>query len=451
MNGHNQDLFGERQNNGERDSFAFVSKRDSSKYVTLTLTRSLAIHIPLPLANTVLSILEVLTRVGLTTSLVVYTTSLSKHRACGTAQVITGPNFVLFFTSYWFTIVYFLCVLVGKLFNPSFPLRLSCSQKQVALMGLLNAVNGLLIVYSSTTDRTPAFLQSILSSSVIPFTVVLRPLVLRKSVSGSRLVCAFAVLVGLIICMEPSLFGLGNSSGSSKNRTATTLYWPIVFCAGFIPLALMNVLGERQVKKNNKNPAQTIENLNEEVYSVVFLAWLHLYNFVFLAALFWTTFIPQFGIDNSWADFSNHMVSGYHCHFGQGPLYNCSTLTEGRFLDRGADPYCHIPITRCWIFIFFYCFGNLVSIMLIKYAEGALYLVIINAASTPLSTLVNTLFTLDKESADFLWRPSVDVNIYYRLAGTALIIPAVVAYVYISRRENKQSREETVTSNSFLH
>ena len=430
--GHVQDTSSDKQ--------PLVPSSQTHKYFTLTLTTSKRIQIPLPVANIILSILNVIAQVGMTVSLSVYTTSLSTHWACGKAQVITGPYFVLFFTALWFPIVFFACVLVAKLLNKGFSLHLSCSQKQVALMGFLNSLNGVLVVYSSPSERTPEFLQPILSTSVIPFTVILRFLLLRKGVSGGKLVCTFAVLIGLFICIEPSIFRLGGNSQSSKNRTATKLYWPILFCIGFVPLGLMNVLQEREVKTDKK---YGIAGGKKEVHTLLFQAWMQLYNFIFLAALFWTAFIPHFGINSNWSDFSKHMRWGYQCHFGDGPSYNCTVSGTGSEsgMHTGTDPHCQIPIGRCWIFVIFYCLANLISLMLIKYAEGAVYLVIVNALITPVGTFFNTLFQLDSVNGDFYWGPAVDVDFYYALAGIALIVPAVVGYYYLGQSEKQKTKQ----------
>jgi hypothetical protein len=381
----------------------------------------------------------VIGQVGMTVSLSVYTTSLSTHVACNTTQVITGPFFVTFFTASWFPVIFFSCVFLAKLCNRKLSLRLVSSQKQLVLLGFLNAVNGLLVVYASPSDRTPEFLQPILTTSLIPFTVALRFLVLRKGVSGGRLVCTFAVLVGLIICMEPSIFKLGSKSGSSKNRTATNIYWPILFCSGFIPVALIFVLFENEMKNVGRNRQIANEGRsNQEAHTLLFQAWMQLYNFLFVAALFWTAFIPHFGINASWDDFTKHMIWGYHCHFGEGPSYNCT----GSVMDLGTDPHCQIPIGRCWIYITFYCLSNLMSLMLIKYTEGAVYLVIVSALSTPVGTFFNTLFQLDSTTGAFFWGPSVDVDFYYALAGVSIIVPAVIGYNYLGLREARQKHQE---------
>jgi drug/metabolite transporter (DMT)-like permease len=421
--------------NGSSDEQPLVPSSQTHQYLTLTLTTSKRIQIPLSVANVILSILNVIAQVGMTESLSIYSTSLSTHQACGKAQTITGPYFVLFFTAFWFPVVFFACVLLAKLLNRGFSLHLSCSQKRVALMGLFNALNGVLIVYSSPSSRTPVFLQPILSTSLIPFTVILRFILLRKGLSKGRLICTFAVLVGLFICIEPSIFGLGGNSQSSKNRTATKIYWPILFCLGFLPLGFMNVLQEREVKTDKAGGVTTIKN---EVNSLLFQAWIQLYNFIFLAALFWTAFIPHFGINDSWSDFSQHMRWGFHCHFGEAPTYNCTISGNGLGMDKVPDPHCQIPIGRCWIFVIFYCLSYLIGLMLIKYAEGAVYLVIVNALITPFGTFFNTLFQLNPNNGNFYWGPSVDVDFYYALAGITLLVPAVIGYHYLGQKETQQ-------------
>jgi hypothetical protein len=414
-----------------------------NKSFTLTLTAAKKLHLALPLANVILGLMTVICKVGETISLSVYTTSLSTHLACNATQVITGPFFVAFFTSFWFPVVFFTWVALVKLCNRNFSLHLTSSHKLLALLGFLNAINRLLIVYSSPSDRTPEFLQPILSSSLIPYTVILRFLVLRKRGSRGRLVCTFAVLVGLIICMEPSIFKLGGKSGSSKDRTATKIYWPILFCSGYIPVALILVILEREMKQDVVvNKSQQGGQSKQEAHALLFQAWIHLYSFLFVVGLFWTAFIPHFGINANWNDFSKNMRWGYQCHFGDGPIYNCTALGTGSGMDTGKDPHCQIPIGRCWIFIVLYCLSNLVSLMLIKYAEGAVFLVIVGVLSVPLATFFNTLFQLDSTTGAFFWGPSVDVDFYYALAGVSIIVPAVIGYNYLGLKE---STERTIS------
>eukprot|EP00118_Oscarella_pearsei_P025781 m.308763 g.308763 ORF g.308763 m.308763 type:complete len:449 (+) comp44711_c0_seq1:82-1428(+) len=419
-----------------------AAKRDC---VTFTLTTTRQVQIPLTAANIVLSILNVICQVGMTVSLPLFTTALGTHKACGEyGKAIAGPYFVLFFTALWFPVVFFAWVIIAKLMNRNFSLKLTCPMRFVVLLGFMNSLNGVLLVYASPSDRTPQYLQPILSASVIPFTVILRYIILRKGISGGRLVCTFIVLVSLIICMEPTIFKLGQGSQTTANRTAGTVIWPIIFCIGFVPLAIINVIQEREVKKGRTDEPETTQG--REVHTLLFQAWLQLFNFFFLAAMFFLDFIPKFGASSNFSEFSQNMRWGWQCEFGQAPNMTCLSTDSNPYDPIGPDPHCSIIIGRTWIFTLFYCLSNLISLMLIKYAEGAVYLVIVNALITPVGTFFLTLFQLDGNTGKFFWKPEVDVATWYAIAGVAMMVPAVIGYNFLGQREKKErerKRNET--------
>ena len=410
--------------------------------VTFTVTTNFHIQIPLTVVNILLSILNIVSQVGMTVTLPLFTTALGTHKACGVyGKAIAGPYFVLFFTALWFPVVFFAWVFIAKFLNRNFSLRLNSSMGFVVLLGFLNAMNGVLVVYSSPSDRTPQYLQPILSSSVIPFTVILRYLILRKGISGGRLVATFIVLIGLIICLEPTIFQLGQDNKTTANRTAGTIIWPIIFCVGFIPLGLSNVIQERQVKKGDQSQSSGGRG---EVHSLLFQAWLQLFNFVFLAAVFFLDFIPHFGASANFDEFSQNMRWGWNCEFGQAPKFNCSPTDPMPNDPYGPDEHCSLIIGRTWYFTIFYCLSNLIGLMLIKYAEGAVYLVIVNALITPVGTFFLTLFQLENDTGKFYWKPEVDVATWYALAGVFLMVPAVIWYNYLGNREKKEKERNAI-------
>ncbi|XP_065842307.1 crt homolog 2-like [Oscarella lobularis] len=405
--------------------------------VTFTLTTNFKIQIPLTVTNVFLSILNVICQVGLTVSLPLFTTALGAHQACGVyGKAIAGPYFVLFFTTLWYPVVFFAGVLVAKLLNGKFSLQLNCSMGFVILLGFLNAVKGVFIVYASPSDRTPQFLQPILSSSIIPFTVVLRYLILRKGLSGGRLVSTFIVLVGLVICLEPTIFQLGQGNKTTSNRAAVSIVWPMIYCIGYIPFGLINVIQEREVKKRLDSKRCG------EVHSLLFQAWFQLFSFIFIAAMFFLDFIPHFGASANFDEFSQNMCRGWNCELGHAPKFNCSPTDPMPHDPYGPDAHCSILIGRTWYFIIFYCLSNLFGLMLIKYAEGAVYLVIVNALITPVGTFFLTLFQLESDTGKFYWKPEVDVATWYALAGVCLMVPAVVWYNYLGIKEQREKEEK---------
>ena len=69
------------------------------------------------------------------------------------------------------------------------------------------------------------------------------------------------------------------------------------------------------------------------------------------------------------------------------------------------------------------------NLLLIKYTDGAVYSVIVQALVTPLATIFWTLF---KAEPTFTWFPVFDQNTVYVLGGLAIMMPSVVMYTVFS-------------------
>lgn len=72
-------------------------------------------------------------------------------------------------------------------------------------------------------------------------------------ISVIRSLCAAVVLVGLFITSEPQIWGLdqgAGGSGGAKQTVAARILWPLCFALGFIPVGLMNVFCEKELKKD---------------------------------------------------------------------------------------------------------------------------------------------------------------------------------------------------------
>ncbi len=98
------------------------------------------------------------------------------------------PYFVLSSASFSFVIIFGTCLLVillvqfilNQLFNErrfrfiTVKNDLLFPQWQFMLIGLFDALNGVLVVFASPPTRTAPFLQAILSNSAIPLTILFR-------------------------------------------------------------------------------------------------------------------------------------------------------------------------------------------------------------------------------------------------------------------------------------
>lgn len=123
--------------------------------------------------NTLLAILTIITSVSMVVTLPIYAGAV--NRAGGDTYV------VLFNAGLWFPVVYILVTLCIKFsVDRSITLRPKGNVKIIAAIGFLTGINALLVVYASPPNRTAPYLQGILSTVTIPFTVIGRYLVLRK-------------------------------------------------------------------------------------------------------------------------------------------------------------------------------------------------------------------------------------------------------------------------------
>lgn len=86
------------------------------------------------------------------------------------------PYFVLSFASLSFVVIFGITTLVIAIVHPSSITKddLTFPQWQFFLIGLFDALNGLLVVYASPSIRTAPFLQAVLGNFLIPLTILFR-------------------------------------------------------------------------------------------------------------------------------------------------------------------------------------------------------------------------------------------------------------------------------------
>lgn len=123
-----------------------------------------------------IAILNVITNVIMNVSLPVFAGTM-------TSPEVGGDAFVLLIqTSITVTVIFAVMTMVVRYskLDPTASLRPTASWKVLFAMGLFTTLNGILVVNASPPDRTPPYLQGILSATVIPYTVVCRLIILRK-------------------------------------------------------------------------------------------------------------------------------------------------------------------------------------------------------------------------------------------------------------------------------
>lgn len=116
------------------------------------------------------------------------------------------------------------------------------------------------------------------------------------------------------------------------------------------------------------------------------------------------------------AEFFTKMRNGFHCMYS-------------------LDANCRTMVGKAWLFYFGYCFGNLFQFLLIQYAEGAVFAVIVQAMVAPTCTIFWTFFNYNEVTDVFKWSPIFNTTTGFTLAGLCMIVPGVILYNYFSRQE----------------
>jgi drug/metabolite transporter (DMT)-like permease len=207
---------------------------------------------------------------------------------------------------------------------------------KLILTGIFDALNGLLIVYSSSLQRTPGSLQAILMQSIIPFTIVFSKIILKKVYSLTHFYGAGITLVGLIISLIPTFYNFSATNG---------LFWPSIFLIGNIPAVLMNII-EEDIFLETKNKYD----------SVFLLAWESLYQLITVILLFWTDIIPGFGTSVGLSAWWDKLSSGLTCF-----------LTPWSSSVSSSCDYCFLFGT---MFTIAYCMSYIFGASMMKHASA---------------------------------------------------------------------------------
>ena len=150
----------------------FAPPRPTSSYAKAKTVQIGFCEVPLLMANLFFAFLAVTGQVGQNVSLPLWVDSTNGNGSGPTVD----SYFVLSFASLSFVVIFGLGTLLTRIFRPQdlgeteerFPHRL------LFLVGLFDALNGLLVVFASKGSRTPPYLQAILGNFLIPLTVLFR-------------------------------------------------------------------------------------------------------------------------------------------------------------------------------------------------------------------------------------------------------------------------------------
>ena len=270
------------------------------------------------LVAVLLSILNILLASGQSIGLVLFLGSFDR---------LTGVYFVLFFCSLSFTIIFSIMAIWFGYKKQITPLMLSRRWiLYMLLVGVFDAANGFLIVFSSHGSRTPPALGSILIQSIIPFTFIFSKLLLPKIYRLSHVLSVVIVLIGIVFSLVPTFKRIHDGTQSTELKDGW--YWPFLYILGCVPAALMNIVQEQLQVKFTQQAREKGERITR--FSVMyFQAVESTFQFGSIALCFGLDLIPDFGtsknIDSIWTSFSN----GFRCFFNDHSLASsrCSSAS----------------------------------------------------------------------------------------------------------------------------
>jgi len=357
-------------------------------------------EVPFFVANLCFAVIVLVGEVGHKVTLPMW---LDHANATDCTESSLDNYFVLSFSSLVFVFIFGLGTLFIRVFSPkdigeterNFPHRL------FFLVGLSDAINGVLVVFAAKGTRTPPYLQAILGNFLIPLTVLFRLIILRRKPTLLKLLCSFAVIIGLFICIIPTVFPEIDSKISDETTieidSFSRVVWPIIFMLGSVPEATMRVYEERGVKIED-------DTSNEQINLVYFLFWTSTYELLSVALFFWVDLLPWYG-DTKINNFGTKWRTGFQCFFGGA---GCSAT----------------PGIAGVIYIVTHVMSHVGAANLLRHSEGATLLAIVMSLETPLGFLFWTLF----KEVPFKWQPEGHIGTWFSIGGLAIMVPSIYIY-----------------------
>ncbi|KAL4238869.1 hypothetical protein ACF0H5_003576 [Mactra antiquata] len=277
-------------------------------------------------------------------------------------------------------------------------------KSQFALIGSSDTVSALLFIYAQSGCRTPPYLQAIVLNLMIPVVFIMRLIALRKRPTCRKLLCALLVLFAQFTLLIPVLFpSLKDESiypMSDEIYGHTNALWVLCFFFGIIPNAASMIFSEKTVKVIF--PHRNRPNYMNMMY---FLFWSYFFSLLSLLFLFWTDCIPGFGMYNNIPEFGKGIWFNAKCFFGY----------------EGCTGGIHIISGVC---IFLLAINRLVNVYILRYMEGANFLILISSLPTPLLYIFLTLF----DEKTLRWHPHAYVSTWLSAAALCIMIPAIYIY-----------------------
>jgi len=312
------------------------------------------------------------------------------------------PYFILLSVSFAFIPIFFLGVLCINHYGTILPAARKFEYKKAfAMIGLLNGLNGILIIFSN--PHVSGVAQSTLSQFVIPLTLSLSVCILRASFSKLMYFGAFVIMCGVGLELSPTFispktFLGGNVGGASGNG-----WWSVVFALGQVPAALCSIYQEQAFTKGVR------------INVVYMMAWSSLAQFISLLIAVPLNFIPGFGN-------SGGSVAGF-----MDNMYNATLCVGNRLPQHEECSRAGLLLSLCIVSMLL---TNVFQALLVKHSSASLSVLVLTLI-TPTSTFCFTLpFLMGKDHTETM--STIEI------AALVVLMIGVVVYRYADVVERKQ-------------
>ena len=125
------------------------------------------------------------------------------------------------------------------------------------------------------------------------------------------------------------------------------------------------------------------------------------------------------------------------CYDSTATTYIATSTTESSVIDGSSS--CDDALAIYWMYIISYCLANTMYFVLMRFADGAVYLVIVLALTAPLQTL----FLLFLKAFPINAEPSL-CTIWYRCVGVVIIVGGVIGYYLFSQRNESEDQTQNM-------
>ena len=239
------------------------------------------------------------------------------------------------------------------LLSPLRPSGFRLSHAQIlCAAGACNAFNGILIVYASSSIRTPPLIQAILQNCNVLFSVPFSKLVLGDTkvyLAPEPLRAAGVVAASVAVSLAPTIAAVAQGRATGGFNGLNSLAWVAVYTAGLAPAALLAVLQQLYFIRTGalRQGVTGREQLRGTLRALMFS---NLMQPLVYVLLFWVDVLPWFGSSADVGDWVAVTRFSLACSVG-GPALAGSMGGAGGSSGGGGGVCAPAAPVWAWAFI----------------------------------------------------------------------------------------------------